>query len=46
MAIQHSVQVVVRFKTKQNPMWSKALAMPLTIWNDVMSYKQFFKSKF
>ena len=28
-----SVQVIVRFKTKQNPIWSKALTMPLTIWN-------------
>ena len=35
-----SVQVVVRFKTKQNPIWSKALTMPLTIWNYVKSYKQ------
>ena len=25
-----SVQVVVRFKTKQSPVWSKALIMPLT----------------
>ena len=30
-----SVQVVIRFKTKQNPIWSKALTMPLTIWNYV-----------
>ena len=30
-----SIQVVVRFKTKQNPIWSKALTMPLTIWNYV-----------
>ena len=28
-----SVQVVIRFKTKQKPIWSKALAVPLTIWN-------------
>ena len=30
-----SVQVVIRFKTKQNPIWSKTLSMPLTIWNYV-----------
>ena len=30
-----SVQLIVRFKTKQNPIWSKALTMPLTIWNYV-----------
>ena len=30
-----SVQVVVRFKTKQNRIWSKALTMLLTIWNYV-----------
>ena len=26
--------------TKQNSIWSKALIMPLTIWNCVLSYKQ------
>ena len=26
-----SAQVVVRFKTKQDPIWSKALTVPLTI---------------
>ena len=30
-----SVKVVFRFKTKQNPIWSKALTMPLTIWDFV-----------
>ena len=30
-----SPHVVVRFKTKENPIWSKALTMPLTIWNYV-----------
>ena len=31
---------IVRFMTKQNSIWSKALIMPLTIWNCVLSYKQ------
>ena len=31
---------IVRFMTKQNSIWSKALTMPLTIWNYVLSYKQ------
>ena len=31
---------IVRFMTKQNSIWSKALIMPLTIWNRVLSYKQ------
>ena len=30
---------IVRFMTKQNSVWSKALKMPLTIWNCVLSYK-------
>ena len=30
---------IVRFMTKQNSIWSKALIMPLTIWNCVLSYK-------
>ena len=30
-----SVQVVFRVMNKQNPIWSKALIMPLTIWNYV-----------
>ena len=30
---------IVRFKTKQNYIWSKALIMPLTIGNCVLSYK-------
>ena len=30
-----SVQVVIRFTAKQNPIWSQALTMPLTIWNYV-----------
>ena len=29
---------LVRFMTKQNSIWSKALIMPLTIWNCVLSY--------
>ena len=41
-----SVQVVVRFKTKQNPIWSKALTMPCTIWNYVYtSSPVIFKGK-
>ena len=31
---------VVRLMTKQNSIWSKALIMPLTIWNSVLSNKQ------
>ena len=31
---------IVRFMTKQNSIWSKALIMPLTIWDCVLSYKQ------
>ena len=31
---------IVRFMTKQNSVWSKALLMPLIIWNCVMSYKK------
>ena len=31
---------IVRFMTKQNSIWSKALIMPLTIWNCVLSWKQ------
>ena len=31
---------IVRFMTKQNALWSKALVMPLTIWNCVLSYKK------
>ena len=34
------VLVVVRFKTKQNSIWPKALTMPLTIWNCVLSYQK------
>ena len=30
-----SALIVVRFKTTQNSIWSKALIMPLTIWNCV-----------
>ena len=30
---------IIRFMTKQNSIWSKALIMPLTIWNCVLSYK-------
>ena len=30
---------MVSFMTKQNSIWSKALIMPLTIWNCVLSYK-------
>ena len=30
----------VRFMTKHNSIWSKALIMPLTIWNYVFSYQQ------
>ena len=29
-----------RFMTKHNSIWSKALVMPLTIWNYVLSYQQ------
>ena len=29
------IYIAVSFKTKQNPIWSKALIMPLTIWNYV-----------
>ena len=29
---------IIRFMTKQNSIWSKALIMPLTIWNCVLSY--------
>ena len=29
---------ILRFMTKQNSIWSKALIMPLTIWNCVLSY--------
>ena len=31
---------IARFMTKQNALWSKALVMPLTIWNYVLSYKK------
>ena len=31
---------IIRFMTKQNSIWSKALIMPLTTWNCVLSYKQ------
>ena len=31
---------IVRFMTKQNSIWSKALIMPMTIWNCVLSYKK------
>ena len=31
---------IVRFMTKQNYIWSKALIMPLTIWNCVLSDKK------
>ena len=31
---------IVRFMTKQNSIWSKALIMPLTIWNCVLSHKK------
>ena len=31
---------IVRFMTKQNSIWSKALIMPLTIWYCVLSYKK------
>ena len=34
-----SLPPIVRFKTKHNSIWSKALVMPLTIWNCVLSYK-------
>ena len=30
---------IIRFMTKQNSIWSKALIMPLTIWNCVLSYQ-------
>ena len=42
-----AVQVVVRFKTTQNPIWSKALTMPLTIWDYVSltSSRVIFKGK-
>ena len=39
LAFLPSVQIVVRL-TKQNPIWSKALTMPLTIGDNVSSYKQ------
>ena len=29
----------VRFMTKHDSIWSKALMMPLTIWNCVLSYQ-------
>ena len=29
----------VRYMTKHNSIWSKALIMPLTIWNYVLSYQ-------
>ena len=31
---------IIRFMTKQNCVWSKALIMPLTVWNCVLSYKE------
>ena len=31
---------IVRYMTKQNFKWSKALIMPLTRWNLCLSYKQ------
>ena len=31
---------IVKCMTKQNSTWSKALIMPLTIWNYVLSYKK------
>ena len=31
---------IVRFMIKQNSIWSKALIMPLTTWNCVLSYKK------
>ena len=33
------LQSIVRFKTKQNSIWSKALIMPLIIWKCVLSHK-------
>ena len=36
---------IVRFMTKQNSIWSKALIMPLTIWNCILSYKHNFAVK-
>ena len=38
---------IVRFKTKQNSIWSKALIMPLNVWNCVLSnkHKTFFSVK-
>ena len=30
----------VRFMTKHNSIWSKALIMPFTIWNCVLSHQQ------
>ena len=34
------VRHIVRFITKQNSIWSKALIMPLILWNCVSSYKK------
>ena len=38
--LRYLVANIVRFMTKQNSIWSKALIMPLTIWNCILSYKQ------
>ena len=39
MHVTAGLPPIVKFKTKQNSIWSKALIMPLTIWNCVLSYK-------
>ena len=36
---------IVIFITKQNSIWSKALLMPFTIWNCVLSYKKNYFSE-
>ena len=36
---------IVKFMTQQNSIWSKALIMPLTIWNYVLSYKKNYFSE-
>ena len=37
---QQQQPTIVRSMTKHNSIWSKALIMPLTIWNCVLFYKQ------
>ena len=34
--LSYLTSIVVKSKTKQNSMWSKALTMPLSIWNCVV----------